>query len=56
MLAFMATDAILARLLLRTKETLQQEPYLIAGRAMLIANTDLLATLGDDRDDVQHGE
>lgn len=42
MLGFMAAGAILTRLLSRTKELLPHEPYSIAGRAILIANGNIL--------------
>lgn len=42
MLGFMAAGAIITKLLLRTKELLPHEPYSIAGRAILVANGNLL--------------
>lgn len=42
MLGFMAAGAILSKLLLRTKELLPHEPYSIAGRAILVANGNIL--------------
>ncbi|KAF1941476.1 hypothetical protein EJ02DRAFT_423042 [Clathrospora elynae] len=49
-LAFMAVGAIIAKLLLRTKKTLQREPYSISGRAVLVASGDMLHTPEDDRE------
>jgi hypothetical protein len=42
MLGFMAAGAILTKILLRTKELLPHEPYSIAGRAVLVANGNML--------------
>ena len=48
MFAFMALGAIVARLLTRTKEVLQREPYSIAGRAALVTDPSLLEALNED--------
>jgi hypothetical protein len=50
MLAFMVVGAIVTKLLLRTNKTLQREPYSIAGRAVLMANGNMLHTLGHESD------
>ena len=42
MLGFLAAGVILARVLLRTKEVLPHEPYSIAGRAVLVADGNVL--------------
>ncbi|UPX20596.1 uncharacterized protein EKO05_0010824 [Ascochyta rabiei] len=44
MLGFMAADAILTKLLLRTKELLPHESYSIAGRAISVANGNVLVS------------
>jgi hypothetical protein len=49
MLGFMAVGAILTRLLLRTKEVLPHEPYSIAGRAVLVANGNMLEKINGQR-------
>lgn len=48
MLSVMIVGALASRLLLRTKETLQREPYSIAGRAVLVANGNILETMDAD--------
>ncbi len=42
LLSVIIIGAIVAKLLVRTEETLQREPYSIAGRAILVANGNLL--------------
>jgi hypothetical protein len=49
MLGFMAVGAILTKLLLRTKEVLPHEPYSIAGRAVLVANGNMLEKINGQR-------
>jgi hypothetical protein len=49
MLGFMAVGAILTKLLLRTKEVLPHEPYSIAGRAILVANGNMLEKINGER-------
>jgi hypothetical protein len=46
MLGLMSLGIILMRLLQRTRQTLQREPYSIAGRAVLVANGNMLDALG----------
>jgi hypothetical protein len=48
MLAVMSLGVILMRLLQRTRQTLQREPYSIAGRAVLVANGNMVDALGHD--------
>jgi hypothetical protein len=48
MLALMSLCVILMRFLQRTKHTLQREPYSIAGRAVLVANGNMVGALGHD--------
>ncbi|KAJ4345975.1 hypothetical protein N0V95_005840 [Ascochyta clinopodiicola] len=50
MLGFMAAGAILTKLLLRTKQLLPHEPYSIAGRAILVANGNILQERGSGKD------
>jgi hypothetical protein len=49
MLGFMAVGAVLTKLLLRTKEVLPHEPYSIAGRAILVANGNMLEKINGER-------
>ncbi|KAH7121184.1 hypothetical protein B0J11DRAFT_59206 [Dendryphion nanum] len=48
MLGIMAIGIVISRLLLRTEKMLQCEPYSIAGRAMLVANGDILSSSIED--------
>jgi hypothetical protein len=48
MLGIMSLGVILMRLLQRTRQTLQREPYSIAGRAVLVANGNMVDALGHD--------
>ena len=56
MLAFMVLGALLTRVLLRTKKTLQREPYSIAGRAVLVVGGNMLLEQGERDGEVVQDE